>query len=136
MKIGRNSPCPCGSGKKYKKCCEDNEKNISRNVSNLLQSMPNLEGDLSRFFGYDKEARDSVENIVDDRYICMVTLMIDQKDIDETYNLCSQRVRIGEWIITRSGQDNNLFEGVFKTKDEAFKYGQKNLGVIRWLSNF
>lgn len=20
MKIGRNSPCPCGSGKKYKKC--------------------------------------------------------------------------------------------------------------------
>lgn len=22
MKIGRNAPCPCGSGKKYKKCCE------------------------------------------------------------------------------------------------------------------
>ena len=21
MKIGRNSPCPCGSGIKYKKCC-------------------------------------------------------------------------------------------------------------------
>jgi tetratricopeptide (TPR) repeat protein len=21
MKIGRNAPCPCGSGKKYKKCC-------------------------------------------------------------------------------------------------------------------
>ncbi|MFX1490495.1 MAG: SEC-C metal-binding domain-containing protein [Promethearchaeota archaeon] len=20
-KIGRNSPCPCGSGKKYKNCC-------------------------------------------------------------------------------------------------------------------
>jgi len=20
-KIGRNSPCPCGSGKKYKRCC-------------------------------------------------------------------------------------------------------------------
>ena len=23
-KIGRNDPCPCGSGKKYKKCCLDN----------------------------------------------------------------------------------------------------------------
>lgn len=22
-KIGRNDPCPCGSGKKYKKCCID-----------------------------------------------------------------------------------------------------------------
>ena len=24
MKIGRNDPCPCGSGKKYKKCCGKN----------------------------------------------------------------------------------------------------------------
>jgi hypothetical protein len=23
QKIGRNDPCPCGSGKKYKKCCEE-----------------------------------------------------------------------------------------------------------------
>jgi len=23
-KISRNSPCPCGSGKKYKKCCGSN----------------------------------------------------------------------------------------------------------------
>jgi SWIM/SEC-C metal-binding protein len=22
IKVGRNEPCPCGSGKKYKKCCE------------------------------------------------------------------------------------------------------------------
>lgn len=26
MKIGRNAPCPCGSGKKYKKCCLGKEK--------------------------------------------------------------------------------------------------------------
>lgn len=25
-KIGRNDPCPCGSGKKYKKCCLGNEE--------------------------------------------------------------------------------------------------------------
>jgi len=24
-KIGRNAPCPCGSGKKYKRCCEAKE---------------------------------------------------------------------------------------------------------------
>ena len=24
-KVGRNDPCPCGSGKKYKKCCGQNE---------------------------------------------------------------------------------------------------------------
>ncbi len=26
QKVGRNDPCPCGSGKKYKKCCGANEK--------------------------------------------------------------------------------------------------------------
>ena len=25
VKVGRNDPCPCGSGKKYKKCCGRNE---------------------------------------------------------------------------------------------------------------
>jgi preprotein translocase subunit SecA len=24
-KVGRNDPCPCGSGKKYKKCCGQND---------------------------------------------------------------------------------------------------------------
>jgi preprotein translocase subunit SecA len=24
-RVGRNDPCPCGSGKKYKKCCGINE---------------------------------------------------------------------------------------------------------------
>jgi len=31
-KVGRNDPCPCGSGKKYKKCCY--EKNIFNNPRN------------------------------------------------------------------------------------------------------
>ncbi|MFH1362381.1 MAG: SEC-C metal-binding domain-containing protein, partial [bacterium] len=26
IKVGRNDPCPCGSGKKYKKCCLSREK--------------------------------------------------------------------------------------------------------------
>jgi hypothetical protein len=26
--IGRNDPCPCGSGKKYKKCCMEEKEQI------------------------------------------------------------------------------------------------------------
>ena len=26
-KVGRNDPCPCGSGKKYKNCCGRNQNN-------------------------------------------------------------------------------------------------------------
>lgn len=32
MKIGRNEPCPCGSGKKYKKCCLLKDKPVSSSV--------------------------------------------------------------------------------------------------------
>ena len=28
-KIGRNDSCPCGSGKKYKKCCLNRSQNVS-----------------------------------------------------------------------------------------------------------
>jgi len=30
VKVGRNDPCPCGSGKKYKKCCMNKEKSTER----------------------------------------------------------------------------------------------------------
>ena len=35
-KIGRNEPCPCGSGKKYKKCCLDKPSPISLYLQSLL----------------------------------------------------------------------------------------------------
>lgn len=33
-KIGRNDPCPCGSGKKYKKCCHGKGSGKPKNASN------------------------------------------------------------------------------------------------------
>jgi SWIM/SEC-C metal-binding protein len=27
-KVGRNDPCPCGSGKKFKKCCVDQPERL------------------------------------------------------------------------------------------------------------
>jgi hypothetical protein len=29
MRIARNELCPCGSGKKYKRCCDDNDRKPS-----------------------------------------------------------------------------------------------------------
>ncbi|MBK5261908.1 MAG: SEC-C domain-containing protein [Peptostreptococcaceae bacterium] len=31
-KIGRNEPCPCGSGRKYKKCCLDSTDNLQSEI--------------------------------------------------------------------------------------------------------
>jgi hypothetical protein len=39
-KVGRNDPCPCGSGKKYKKCCELKEKHKKFHAEVLSSSAP------------------------------------------------------------------------------------------------
>lgn len=43
MAVGRNDPCPCGSGLKYKKCCEKKtflqKKSISLVSGGVAQEM-------------------------------------------------------------------------------------------------
>ena len=47
-KIGRNAPCPCGSGKKYKKCCLPlHETSRSQQNEDMLYSTDDMD-DLDR----------------------------------------------------------------------------------------
>ena len=54
MKIGRNEPCPCGSGKKYKHCCKslktllgvDNSKPKHENIGKQDSMLADLLGGL------------------------------------------------------------------------------------------
>ena len=41
MSIGRNDPCPCGSGKKYKKCCM--QKSQIKPASQRLKNVKRIE---------------------------------------------------------------------------------------------
>ncbi len=38
IKVGRNDPCPCGSGRKYKKCCLDKEQTKPANLRDIYTS--------------------------------------------------------------------------------------------------
>ena len=54
-KIGRNQPCPCGSGKKFKKCCIDKpiqHSNINSNRKNSFEEFVknNKSTSLLKFF--------------------------------------------------------------------------------------
>jgi tetratricopeptide (TPR) repeat protein len=62
VKVGRNDPCPCGSGKKYKKCCGVNEV-IS--LTQVLESdIDDLEKQLLHFAlrNYGNQIEESFEN--------------------------------------------------------------------------
>jgi uncharacterized protein YchJ len=49
-KVGRNDPCPCGSGKKFKKCCET--KQAEEKLTDLYGESWK-ESDLELFKGFD-----------------------------------------------------------------------------------
>lgn len=38
-RVGRNSPCPCGSGRKYKACCLRTDQDRIRSLNNRLTAM-------------------------------------------------------------------------------------------------
>ncbi|WCK55215.1 SEC-C metal-binding domain-containing protein [Aneurinibacillus sp. Ricciae_BoGa-3] len=40
IKVGKNDPCPCGSGKKYKRCCLENDKH-----NNVTRIAPESDGE-------------------------------------------------------------------------------------------
>lgn len=58
-KIGRNELCPCGSGKKYKKCCID--KDEQRNV---MQPKPMERFDYSHLLSYEEVNEMSNDEII------------------------------------------------------------------------
>lgn len=74
MKTGRNDPCPCGSGKKYKKCClekDENERTAMSAAANYRESYGERE--------VDEWKPEDVDEFEDrDRYI-------DDEDIDDSF---------------------------------------------------
>jgi hypothetical protein len=43
QKVGRNDPCPCGSGKKHKKCCEMKAKRKHFHAEVMTSTAPEQE---------------------------------------------------------------------------------------------
>jgi len=47
-RVGRNDPCPCGSGKKYKKCCWDKDhRNAPDRIAPGWAPLPDTEDDVA-----------------------------------------------------------------------------------------
>lgn len=52
MKIGRNEPCSCGSGRKYKKCCLDKQVSavpfVSIDVKHQFEKMQAIQEQIKK----------------------------------------------------------------------------------------
>jgi methionyl aminopeptidase len=66
MKIGRNDPCPCGSGLKYKKCC------MGKNFSGSKETKTRY----SRLYNIRLKSREDVEQIKKAGELALQTLQL------------------------------------------------------------
>ncbi len=87
-RIGRNDPCPCGSGKKYKKCCIDKplvskaDGTVTVMDDQTLQAKTNLEQGYGCFYsGKEEEALQYWQPLWDD-YVKDELLSTPLKDFD------------------------------------------------------
>ena len=92
--IGRNDPCPCGSGKKYKKCCAlktgiSNEQLVDEELKRILngyfENAISLPADYAEYDRYERQWRSGLAQFFRNEEIEQVTgeyyLFIARRDI-------------------------------------------------------
>lgn len=83
VKLNRNAPCPCGSGKKYKRCClpRDQEAAAQRRVEAAPEKPPSL----PPMVAFDDDNFDQLSNSVVD--------LIKEGRLDDAEEACRQLKR-------------------------------------------
>ncbi|MDC3414526.1 SEC-C metal-binding domain-containing protein [Terrihalobacillus insolitus] len=61
MSVGRNDPCPCGSGKKYKKCCMSNVVSLENVIGNELDQLQQ-----QLFFSSEARSEIGIDNKIEE----------------------------------------------------------------------
>jgi hypothetical protein len=114
-RVGRNEPCPCGSGKKYKKCClskhEEARQSMPKDrldeMEDLARRREKIETEVKKGFellftqDYGKAgifASKLIEEFPEDDRLhdIIVTSAIASEDYDEAFHLCRRRWQIAQ----------------------------------------
>jgi tetratricopeptide (TPR) repeat protein len=129
-KISRNAPCPCGSGKKYKKCC------LLRKEAESLEQRKLLEKNPGKALVEVDDLDDLSNSVLD---------LIDSKKFEEAKSVCSElRERYPDqvdgiermaMVYEASGDNQKAADYYLK----AAEFMRSNLGFdnegIQWMLN-
>ncbi len=61
-KIGRNEPCPCGSGKKYKRCCSEKDEDWLWSEKSYAQTLSTTDPDYDERMRYFQQKPDELKD--------------------------------------------------------------------------
>lgn len=102
-KVGRNDPCPCGSGKKYKKCC------IGKSSPEILHNK--FKQYLDSFLSYEEVNKMSTEEIISKLHSMGIAFKRDTflRDVEKFY---SAQQLSENWFktfkVTATGRDEDF----------------------------
>jgi tetratricopeptide (TPR) repeat protein len=121
-KIGRNDPCPCGSGKKYKRCClEKHEEEARAAAAAAREEEAPSSRSLSAYYADNDEVPDELSN--------RVIELIQEGKLEEAEETCAELKRrfpdLIDWI-ERTGM---IHEARGET-EKAIEYYERCLQYI------
>jgi tetratricopeptide (TPR) repeat protein len=122
-KVGRNAPCPCGNGKKYKKCCLPKEEAQRQGKTSATPRELELRDRLLSFSGkkrYKEEFKKAYSLFW--RKPFREPLVLDENKMEE-YDL------FGDWFIHDFRLENGLtiVEEFYQAPDENFSSEERSL---------
>ena len=116
-KVGRNDPCPCGSGKKYKKCClKSNDEEVHRELqekklSELYAKLNNLNDKLlkksNEYFYATATFAEAMDFTVTCNGLSLIKSVCQRADVSATAALCARNII--EALVLIKMNDNGVF---------------------------
>ena len=142
MKIGRNETCPCGSGKKHKKCCYladqiklsfARQRKIGTQDEHIKE-----EPQLIQYFGYNvpRLENESPFDLPEKGLCCMVSSVNRdiQHEINTKLDFPLLKLGKGQWVVTANVGAEIKISGPYDSQDLAMDAAAEKFGAIRFLS--
>jgi hypothetical protein len=135
IKIGRNEPCICGSGKKYKKCC------IYKSNSNFLEDLNFIDQNVSKAIWYlqrnELKKADNLFRIawLSVKDICIKNNIKSINEYDEKYegyDFLSNWIQEYDEILEFSDKKSKIYERLDLCNDLEKIFDLKNVNQIYW----
>ena len=144
MKIGRNEPCPCGSGKKYKNCClqkdelakpkpkpkqmdyDEFREYLHNERKEDQRKHPEKYKDPEPIFGY--VSIDTIQEnkyVIDDHGLVCEISNITYVNGDEIRDFTKKDFRVGDWYLSTGASGDITVDGPFKNKEDAIDFARK-----------
>ena len=121
-KIGRNEACPCGSGRKFKRCCLGKQQAVSSNLTEVQKAQISLQNAINTI---QKAASQGVQQVHELGVFVLFSTTAGDAWLLEVTEMDGLQVAVGKEILTVDLEENPetieiSWTHTFEIKDKQF----------------